>query len=148
MILWPLGRVDEAIPGFRRFFELSGKRDAAAQWKLSQEAYRESGITGWCRIFRESIESEVKPHARYALEALEAGKHLHLEKPPSENMADMRKILDLARRKKLIVQIGYMWRHHPGMNKVIEAARQGWLGDIYLVRGQMNTLITTSTRNK
>lgn len=89
-----------------------------------------------------AIESEVKPHAKYALEALEAGKHLHLEKPPSDNMADMRRIVDLARKKKRIVQMGYMWRHHPGMNKVIEAARQGWLGDIYLVRGQMNTLIT------
>jgi predicted dehydrogenase len=89
-----------------------------------------------------AIESEVKPHARLALEALAAGKHLHLEKPPSDNMADMRKILELARKQKKLVQIGYMWRHHPGMNKVIEAARQGWLGDVYLVRGQMNTLIT------
>ena len=89
-----------------------------------------------------AVESEVKPHARYALEALAAGKHLHLEKPPSDNMADMRKIMDLARKQKRLVQIGYMWRHHPGMNKVIEAARQGWLGNIYLVRGQMNTLIT------
>ncbi len=89
-----------------------------------------------------AIESEVKPHARYALEALAAGKHLHLEKPPSDNMADMRKIVELAHKQKKLVQVGYMWRHHPGMNRVIEAARQGWLGDVYLVRGQMNTLIT------
>jgi predicted dehydrogenase len=89
-----------------------------------------------------AIESEVKPHAELALMALDAGKHLHLEKPPAENMEDLRKIVRVAKDKKLLVQMGYMWRHHPGMNAIIEAGRKGWLGDIYLVRGMMNTLIT------
>ncbi|MFN7920843.1 MAG: Gfo/Idh/MocA family oxidoreductase [Bryobacteraceae bacterium] len=89
-----------------------------------------------------AIESEVKPHEELALMALEAGKHLHLEKPPSDNPEGLRKIVRAARDKKLMVQIGYMWRHHPGMNAIIEAGRKGWLGDIFLVRGMMNTLIT------
>lgn len=86
-----------------------------------------------------AVESRVKMHAAHALLALEAGKHVHLEKPPADNMRDFRKIVALARRKNLIVQMGYMWRCHPAFNAVLEAARQGWLGEIYLVRGTINT---------
>ena len=93
-----------------------------------------------------AVESEVKPHAEHALWALEAGKHLHLEKPPSVRMADFQALVALARKKDLRLQMGYMWRYHPGMNAALEAARQGWLGDVYLVRGQMNTLIGASQR--
>ena len=93
-----------------------------------------------------AVESGVKLHAAHALAALEAGKHLHLEKPPSDNMREFRQIVALARRKKLLVQMGYMWRYHPGFNAMLEAARSGWLGDIYLVRGTMNTLIDADRR--
>jgi predicted dehydrogenase len=93
-----------------------------------------------------AVESDVKPHAEHAQWALEAGKHLHLEKPPSDNMADLRRLVDLAERKRLLVQMGYMWRYHPGINAAIEAARRGWLGDVYLVRGTMNTLIGPDRR--
>jgi predicted dehydrogenase len=93
-----------------------------------------------------AVESEVKPHAELGRLALEAGKHVHLEKPPSDNMADMRRLVDLARSRKLLLQMGYMWRHHPGINAVLEAGRKGWLGDIFLVRGTMNTLIGPDRR--
>lgn len=93
-----------------------------------------------------AVESEVKPHAELALQALAAGKHVHLEKPPSDNMADLRRLVALAREKKRLLQVGYMWRQHPGMNAILEAGRKGWLGDIYLVRGMMNTLIGADRR--
>ncbi len=93
-----------------------------------------------------AIESEVKLHAEHARMALTTGKHIHLEKPPSETMGDLRAIVDLARTKRLIVQVGYMWRYHPGINAALEAALNGWLGDVYLVRGTMNTLIGADRR--
>ncbi len=93
-----------------------------------------------------AVESEVKPHAEYARLALEAGKHVHLEKPPAVNMADMRALVELAGRKRLLLQMGYMWRYHPGINAALDAARKGWLGDVYLVRGTMNTLIGADRR--
>jgi predicted dehydrogenase len=39
-----------------------------------------------------------------------------------------------------------MWRYHPGFNKVLEASAKGWLGEVYMVRGQINTLIDASRR--
>ncbi len=93
-----------------------------------------------------AVESDVKRHAAHALLALRAGKHVHLEKPPSDNMREFREIVALARSKRLLVGMGYMWRYHAGLNAMIEAARKGWLGDVYLVRGTMNTLIPAARR--
>jgi predicted dehydrogenase len=93
-----------------------------------------------------AVESGVKEHAAHARLALEAGKHTHLEKPPADNMDGFRSLVDLAARKKLLMQMGYMWRYNPGVNRALEAARQGWLGDVYLVRGTMNTLIGAERR--
>ena len=92
------------------------------------------------------VESAVRDHARLARTALEAGKHVHVEKPPATNMAEMRKLVTLAREKKRLLQVGYMWRHHPGLNAILEAARRGWLGEVYLVRATMNSFIDVARR--
>jgi predicted dehydrogenase len=68
-----------------------------------------------------------------------AGKHLHLEKPPGNEWAPFRELVEEARRKNLLLQTGYMWRWHEGINAGIEAAQKGWLGDVYMVRGTINS---------
>ncbi|MEJ7606767.1 MAG: Gfo/Idh/MocA family oxidoreductase [Bryobacteraceae bacterium] len=68
-----------------------------------------------------------------------AGKHLHLEKPPGNEMAPFRALIEEARRKKLLVQTGYLWRWHQGVRAAVEAAQKGWLGDVFMVRGTMNS---------
>lgn len=67
-----------------------------------------------------------------------AGKHLHLEKPPSNEMAPFQALVEEARRKELLVQMGYVWRFHPSLEAAFEAARKGWLGDVYMLRGTIN----------
>lgn len=93
-----------------------------------------------------AVESNIEQLARYARLALEAGKHIHLDKPPTDNMADFRSLVALARQKQVLMQVGYMWRYHPGINAALEAARNGWLGEVYLVRGTMNSLIAADRR--
>lgn len=95
-----------------------------------------------------AVESDVKSHEPLALEALRAGKHVHVEKPPADNMAGMRALAGEARRRRLLLQMGYMWRQHPGFAKIFEAVRAGWLGDVYMVRGTMNTLIDAERRKE
>ena len=93
-----------------------------------------------------AVESGVKEHEVLGLAAIEAGKHVHLEKPPSDNSKGLAKLIAAARKKNRLLQMGYMWRYHPGFTAMIEAARSGWLGEIYLVKGQMNTLIGADRR--
>src|ERR1017187_8421180 len=93
-----------------------------------------------------AVESNIEQLPRYGRLALEAGKHIHIDKPPSDNMEDFRSMVAIARQKQLLMQTGYMWRYHPGINAALEAARNGWLGDVYLVRGTMNSLIAPDRR--
>ncbi len=92
------------------------------------------------------VESRVKDHSADAADALAAGKHVHAEKPPSHDLAGLRRQVEIARRKELHLQQGYMWRHHPGINAALEAARRGWLGEVHFVRGTINTLIAPAER--
>jgi len=68
-----------------------------------------------------------------------AGKHLHLEKPPGNEWAPFKALIEEARRKNLLLQTGYLWRWHEGVTAAIDAARKGWLGEVYMVRGAMNS---------
>ncbi|MBC7925908.1 MAG: Gfo/Idh/MocA family oxidoreductase [Bryobacteraceae bacterium] len=68
-----------------------------------------------------------------------AGKHLHLEKPPGNEWAPFREMVEEARSKNLLFQTGYMWRWHEGINAAIEAKEKGWLGDVFMVRGTINS---------
>jgi predicted dehydrogenase len=95
-----------------------------------------------------AVESAVQDHASDARAALLAGKHVHLEKPPAEDVAGLRELLDLAQRGQRVLQIGYMWRFNPGLSLAMEAARQGWLGDLFLVRATMNTFIGPEERTE
>jgi predicted dehydrogenase len=94
------------------------------------------------------VDSRVPDHAADAIAALSAGKHVHLEKPPAADLAGLRRQVELARQHRVLLQMGYMWRHHPGINAALEAARQGWLGDVHFVRGTINTLIAAEERRE
>jgi predicted dehydrogenase len=95
-----------------------------------------------------AVESFVPELAAGAKAALEAGKHIHLDKPPSASMEDFRAVLDLAARNRRLVQVGYMWRYNPAINRALEAARAGWLGDVFQLRGCINTSIPAAERRK
>jgi predicted dehydrogenase len=85
------------------------------------------------------VECAVWEALPWGSKVIAAGKHLHLEKPPGNDMAAFRELVEEARRKRLLLQTGYMWRFHDGIIAAMEAARQGWLGDAYMVRGTINT---------
>ncbi len=93
-----------------------------------------------------AVESPVPDHARHARIALEAGKHVHLEKPPSLEMDEFRLVVELARRKRLVLQGGYQYRYHPAFEAVLDAVRGGLLGDVYMVRAMMNNQLAADRR--
>lgn len=93
-----------------------------------------------------AVESAVAAHGPDGLAVVEAGKHLHLEKAPADSMAGFEKIVSVARSKSLLLQVGYMWRYHDAIGKVIEAAREGWLGSVYLVRAEIGNQLAVKRR--
>lgn len=93
-----------------------------------------------------AVESDVRDHCTHALLALKAGKHVHLEKPPATKLADMQAVIALAREQKRLLQTGFMWRYNPGFKAIFEAVRQGWLGDVFLVRGYVSNHVAPARR--
>ena len=93
-----------------------------------------------------AVEGDIPDHAPHARMALEAGKHVHIEKPPALTIEDMRALLRLAASKGRLLQVGYMWRHHPGINAILQAAKKGWLGDVYLVHTVINKSLAPERR--
>jgi len=92
------------------------------------------------------VESAVADHARHAQQVLAAGKHVHVEKPPADSLAGLEAMVHLARAGKRVMQVGYMWRHHPGFHAIFQAVRSGWLGDVYLVRGMIANQLAAERR--
>ena len=85
-----------------------------------------------------AVESRVQENLGYARQAIEAGKFVHLDKAPGTDLAAFRDLLAEAARRKRTVQIGYQWRYHPAMRAALEAARKGWLGDVYSFRARID----------
>jgi len=101
-------------------------------------------------LFRQAevvaVESDIRDHAAHGLLALRAGKHVHLEKPPAATQAEMKALVAAAREKSRLLQTGFMWRFNPGFRAIFEAVRNGWLGDVLLVRAFMGNRLSPELR--
>ena len=75
---------------------------------------------------------------KYAQMAAEAGKHIHMEKPGSQSLADFEGLIETMRKTKRVFHVGYMYRYHPLIAQTVERARLGALGDILSVEAQMS----------
>jgi len=64
------------------------------------------------------------------------------------NISDFEKIVRVATERKLLLQVGYMWRYHPGVEKALEAARNGWLGELYLLKGTIGNQLDLRRREE
>ena len=77
-----------------------------------------------------------------------AGRHVHLEKPPGEALPPFARLLAEAERKELVVQLGYMFRHHPAFELAFRAVREGWLGRIYELHGVIGKVVDAEKRRR
>ena len=74
-------------------------------------------------------------HALATIWALQAGKHVFVEKPCSHNVWEGRKIVEAARKYKKVVQAGFMNRSRPAVREAIRFMHEGGIGDVYMARG-------------
>jgi len=94
-----------------------------------------------------AVESaDVERNLEYAAQCVQAGKYVHLDKPPGADLARLRTLFAEAARRKRVVQMGYQWRYHPAFQAVMEAAREGWLGRLYRFRASIDKLILADER--
>lgn len=94
------------------------------------------------------IETEVRDLLDWAARAIDAGKHIHLDKPAGTSLPKFRKLVEQAKQKQLMIQLGYMYRYNPGFLMLQEFVQRGWLGDIFEVHTVMSKVISPSVRQQ
>ena len=85
------------------------------------------------------VESDVWDLTKYAKMCVDAGKHIHMDKPASGTLEEYKYVLDTAKEKNLVVQLGYMYRYNPAVLKCFEHVKNGDLGEIYSINAEMST---------
>jgi predicted dehydrogenase len=74
--------------------------------------------------------------AEVARAALEAGKHVLVEKPAARTVAELDTIAVAAARAGRLVRVGFNHRYHAALRKAREIIDSGALGDLMFVRGR------------
>lgn len=95
-----------------------------------------------------AIETEPRDLLKYAEAGIEAGLHVHLDKPAGESLAQFRRILDQAARKHLCVQMGYMFRYNPAVVLMKNLVRKGYLGEPFEMHCVMSKVVDDKSRLK
>ncbi len=73
-------------------------------------------------------------HGPGTIYACQAGKHVYVEKPPSHNVWEGRKMVEAARRYRRVVQVGTQNRSAPYVRKALEYLKSGALGKVHLLK--------------
>ena len=92
------------------------------------------------------IESDVWDLTKYAKMCVDAGKHIHMDKPASGSLEEFKAVLDTAKEKNLVVQMGYMYRYNPAVQRAFEHIKNGDLGEIYSINAEMSTFHSAEYR--
>lgn len=74
--------------------------------------------------------------APIAEQAIQAGKHVLVEKPVGISVVEIDRLDALAKAKKVLVRAAYNHRYHPACLKALEFWRSGALGPLMFLRGR------------
>ncbi len=85
-------------------------------------------------------------HARITIEAMEAGKHVYVEKPMTRYLHEAFDIYDTAKRTGRKLQVGMQWASDPRWQRAGEIVREGGIGP--LVLAQASYMRNSGTRGE
>jgi len=135
-----------AVKKFPELYEVIGYAEENERW-----IEKRGNMSGYADLKRMSvdeliercdallIETDVWNLTEIAQKCVNAGKHIHMDKPGSGTLEEYKKMLQIAKDKKLIVQVAYMYRYNPAIQKTFELIRDGKLGEIYSINAEMST---------
>jgi predicted dehydrogenase len=108
---------------------------------MVDDAHCFSGLDGYKHVIENVdvvlIACSAKYHPVYLQAAIEAGKHVFVEKPHAIDPVGVRQVAaacELAKRKKLSVMSGLQSRFHPGYQETVKRIHDGAIGDIVAIQ--------------
>jgi predicted dehydrogenase len=91
------------------------------------------------------IATPVPTHYELARRALDAGKHVFVEKPPAMRGAELEELCELSEERGLVLMPGHLLLYHPGVKMLKEIVDSGELGGVLYVYGNRQNLGTFRT---
>jgi len=115
-------------------------RDSARAEALAQKT-RARAVTDWQEAVQADVDAVIvaTTHdqlAAIALGAVEAGRHVLVEKPAGRALSEVQAIAQAAARHKRIVKAGFNHRFHPAFMKAREIVDSGVLGPLMFIRAR------------
>ncbi len=84
------------------------------------------------------VVTPAQSHFEICRDLLEAGKDVFVEKPITSTWADAKKLVELAKRSGLVVQVGHIFRFDPASAWMRDAIAQGRFGEIKMLRANFS----------
>ncbi|MCF7788804.1 MAG: Gfo/Idh/MocA family oxidoreductase [Prosthecobacter sp.] len=106
----------------------------------------EAQLLGTADLKAVAVETRVEDSCATALRCIEAGKHVHLDKPGALGHDEFKTMRLEAEKRGLTVQMGYMLRYNPAFELLFQAVREGWLGEITEIDAAMGKLADKGQR--
>ncbi len=116
------------------------RRDAAAEQAGKIAGKAPKAVKDMRRVFEDKdvdavvIATPDHWHAPASILALDAGKHVYVEKPCSHNVREGRLLVEAARRAKRVVQIGTQSRSADPVRRAMELLHNGAIGDVLVAK--------------
>ena len=104
-------------------------------------------------LYREDIvavasEGANEESLQQTFDLLKNNKHVFYDKPAGENFSLFKKCVELADKKNLRLQLGYMFRNHPGFILIDKIVKSKRIGKIFSIRAHMSTNIEEQMRRQ
>jgi len=130
--------------GAKRAAALGGHRLAATVDKDIARAQRlsDNASDNWQEVVKRAdidlviVATTNDALAEISLAAVEAGKHVLVEKPAARRSVELEKVVEAAKRNQVIVKVGFNHRFHPGISKAKEIFDAGAVGELMFIRGR------------
>ncbi|MGZ8195245.1 MAG: Gfo/Idh/MocA family protein [Methylosarcina sp.] len=122
---------------------IASRRAGAAEETLAKYGQGQTGVRTYDHLEALLDDGEVDAvylplanheHAEWTLRAIERGKHVLCEKPMALSVDDIDAIETAARRYRVKVMEGFMYRFHPQHKRVLELIQSGLFGEVRTVR--------------
>lgn len=94
------------------------------------------------------VETKVDHLLENAELCVAAGMNVHIDKPAGDSLPRLKGIFEIAAKKKLLVQMGYMYRYNPAIVLLHEFLKKGWLGEVFEVHTVMSKAVDPLDRKR
>lgn len=120
-------------------------RDAAAAQRYAQKYHFQRSYGSYQALLDDAAVDAVYislpngMHAEWARQALQAGKHVLLEKPFTANVDEARELVELAVRKDVVLEEAFHWQFHPAAHVVESLIKSERYGKVVGTHARMTT---------